>query len=87
MNLAGPGEPDRREADPALVRDRDASRDAESQGIQEVVVDEVRHLLEIEEKGESAATPVIAILLVSLVVGAVGSVMLTLTFAFYFGWL
>jgi hypothetical protein len=51
------------------------------------VADELHHLKEIEEKGDSPLTALIVLAQVSLGLLAVVSVEMTVAMAFYFGWL
>ena len=52
-----------------------------------VVVDELHHLREVEAKGDSPLTAVIVVAEVLFVLLVAVSVLLVVTFAFYFGWL
>jgi hypothetical protein len=53
----------------------------------ESVSDELHHLLEIEEKGESPLAALLVVLQVMLVVLVIVAVETTVAMAFYFGWL
>ena len=53
----------------------------------QAVGDELHHLLEIEEKGDSPATPLIVIGHVLIALTVIVVVELAVVFTFYFGWL
>jgi hypothetical protein len=53
----------------------------------QAVGDELHHLREIEEQGDSPATPLIVVGHVLLALTVIVSVELAVVFAFYFGWL
>jgi len=53
----------------------------------DTVTDELHHLLEIEEKGESPLAALIVVVQVILVLLVVVTVETTIAMAFYFGWL
>ena len=60
----------------------DTTRDGDDEGTG--VVAEVEHLAEVAQEGKSEATPVIAGTAVSIVVGAVVAVVLTVALLAYF---
>jgi hypothetical protein len=53
----------------------------------QAVGDELHHLLEVEEKGDSPATPLIVIGHVLIALTVIVVVELAVVFTFYFGWL
>jgi hypothetical protein len=53
----------------------------------ETVGDELRHLHDVEERGDTGAALVIVVLQVAGAVFVLFAVLVTLAYAFYFGWL
>jgi hypothetical protein len=62
-------------------------RKPDEHSLAETVKDDLHHLVEIEEKGESPLAALLVIVQVMLLVFALVAVLTTVAMVFYFGWL